>query len=207
MPNTEPGSLDNPTANVEICDILIPEYVDNWDEYFLYIAMVVSIKSKDEDCRVGAVIATSTNVILSTGFNGLARGIYDDKEILKDKKEKLNVICHAENNAILNAARVGVAVEGASIFVTKFPCVACCNAIIQAGIKRIYTHDRSYWKHDPLDKDHSRKTSILSQAHIKVDAPFHPDHSPQEPIDPKKRKAPMRADTTQPSNGKAAKGE
>ena len=172
--------------------ICMPEFEDDWDQYFLCIAMAASIKSKDPRCRVGAVIASPTNVVLSTGFNGLARGVHDDKQVLDDPEEKLKVMCHAEQNAILNAARVGVAVEGASIFVTKFPCLACCNSIIQAGIKRIYTHDNSYWNDDPFDQDHSRKRNILHQAHIKIDAPFHPEYSPQEPIDPKKKKAPMR---------------
>src|SRR5580692_291788 len=132
-----------PTAEPPISDLVIPECVDSWDKYFLYMAAAVSIKSKDRTCRVGAVIVSASNVVLSTGFNGLARGVYDDKEILDDKDkrdDKLRVMCHAEQNAILNAARIGIAVEGATIYVTKFPCLACCNGIIQAGITRIYTH-------------------------------------------------------------------
>ena len=193
-----------PKSVVQRGEICMPECVDSWDEYFLYLAMAASIKSKDERCRVGAVIVSPTNVVLSTGFNGLARGVHDDKDLLADPDEKLKVICHAEQNAILNAARIGVAVEGASIFVTKFPCLACCNHIIQAGIKRIYTHDKWYWNDDPFDKDHSRKRDILHQAHIKIDAPFHPEYSPKEPIDPKNRKAPARAESGPPSVTKTA---
>lgn len=173
-------------------DLTIPEHVDNWDEYFLYMASVASIKSKDPRCRVGAVIASASNVVLSTGFNGLARGVHDDKHILDDPEEKLKVICHAEQNAILNAARVGVAIEGASIFVTKFPCLACCNVIIQAGLARVYTHDKWYWNDDPFDKDHSRKKDILRQTHLQVHAPFHPEYSPLDPINPHKKKGPHR---------------
>lgn len=69
----------------------------------------------------------------------MARGVHDDEQTLMDADEKLRVICHAENNAIMNAARIGVALQGAAIYVTKFPCLACCNAIIQAGVKKIYT--------------------------------------------------------------------
>ena len=136
MPNTETtaNATTAPAAPAQPSEISIPEYVDSWDEYFLWMATAASIKSKDPRCRVGAVIASQTNVLLSTGFNGLARGVHDDKHVLDDPEEKLKVICHAEQNAILNAARIGVAVEGASIFVTKFPCLACCNHIIQAGI-------------------------------------------------------------------------
>jgi dCMP deaminase len=110
--------------------IALPEHVDNWDEYFLWIAVAVAVKSKDPRCAVGAVIVSSENLILSTGFNGLARKLYDDERLLADAEEKLKIICHAEANAVFNAARIGVALQGTSIYVTKFPCLACCNAII-----------------------------------------------------------------------------
>lgn len=160
----------------------IPRQVDTWDEYFLNIAKAVSIKSKDPKCSVGAVVVSEDNIILSTGFNGLARGVHDDDETLSDADEKLKIICHAENNAIMNAARIGSRLQGATIYVTKFPCLACCNAIIQAGIKRIYTHDNEFWKDDPADNDHSRKPRVLHEARIKVDAPFHSAFTPIEPI-------------------------
>jgi dCMP deaminase len=161
-----PISLDN-----------IPKMVDDWDLYFLSIATTAAIKSKDPRCQVGAVIVSRDHLLLSTGFNGLARGIADDEELLADVPEKLKVICHAEANAVVNAARVGVALEDATIYVTKFPCLACCNTIIQAGIKRIYTHDKWYWNDDPADKEHFRKPVMLQQAGVKVDAPFHPKYS------------------------------
>jgi dCMP deaminase len=166
-------------------EIAIPPYTENWDEYFMYIALAVSIKSKDTHCRVGAVIVSEDKIVLSTGFNGLARGVHDDMQILLDKDEKLKVICHAENNAIMNAARVGGhPLPGATIYVTKFPCLACCNAIIQAGITRIYTHDHEFWKHDPFDMEQTRKPRVLHQAGVKVDAPFHPMFMPSKPITP-----------------------
>jgi dCMP deaminase len=163
--------------------ISIPASVDNWDEYFLNIAKVVSIKSKDPKCPVGAVIASQDSIVLSTGFNGLARGVHDSDQILLDAAEKLKVICHAENNAIMNAARIGChPLQGTTIYVTKFPCLACCNAIIQAGVKRIYTHDKEFWNDDPADADHSRKMRLLREAHIEVDAPYHPAFMPTEQI-------------------------
>jgi dCMP deaminase len=166
----------------------VPVRVDNWDEYFLYIAKTASIKSKDPKCPVGAAIASKDHILLSTGFNGLARGVYDEDKTLEDVDEKLKVICHAENNAIYNAARVGPPLEGATIYVTKFPCLACCNAIIQAGIKRIYTHDDAFWGDDEADKEHTRKQKILHQAGVEVIAPFHPAFVPSVPIRGEKRK-------------------
>lgn len=194
MSETEPtlplsGALETET---EASRISIPMYVDNWDEYFLNVAKVVSIKSKDPKCPVGAVIVSEDNVILSTGFNGLARGVHDDDQTLQDADEKIRVICHAEDNAIMNAARIGGRpLQGSTIYVTKFPCLACCNAIIQTGIKRIYTHDKEFWGDDPADRDHSRKKRVLHEAHIVVHAPFHPAFQPTEQITvPKKPKKP-----------------
>jgi dCMP deaminase len=176
------------TVEVKMPGITLPEHVNSWDEYFLWMAVAASIKSKDPRSCVGAVIVSKNNVVLATGFNGLPRGVHDDQELLNDAEEKLKVICHAEQNAILNAARLGVAVEGSAIYVTKFPCLACCNAIIQAGIVRIYTHDNCYWDDDPFDKDHSRKKMVFGQTHVKVDAPHHPDYAVTSRITvPKKR--------------------
>lgn len=190
--NPKPLSTDGP----------MPEHVDDWDEYFAWMAQAASIKSKDTHCPVGAVIVSNDNIVLSTGFNGLPRGVEDNKEILENQDEKLKVICHAEQNAILNAARLGIAVEGASIYVTKFPCLACCNSIIQAGIKRIYTLDKWYWNNDPFDgkndTDHWRKRSVLRQTHITIDAPNHPEWTPNNP---NKKKPPTRATDVTPQGG------
>lgn len=158
------------------------------------MAWAVSVKSKDPKCPVGAVIVSPERVVLSTGFNGLARGVFDDPRLLAKASEKIKIICHAEQNAILNAARVGAALNKASIFVTKFPCLACCNAIVQAGITRIYTHDDSYWKDDPLDKNHSRKVRVLKQSGMEVDAPYHSDWISRERINPRRKKSPLKDD-------------
>jgi dCMP deaminase len=182
-----------PETEAQPSRISIPAHVENWDEYFLNVAKVVSIKSKDPKCPVGAIIVSEDNVILSTGFNGLARGVHDDDHTLLDASEKLRVICHAENNAVMNAARVGGRpLQGTTIYVTKFPCLACCNTIIQAGIKRIYTHDDSFWNDDPADEDHTRKKRVLHEARIEVDAPYHPSFKPTEQITVPKKKSPAR---------------
>ena len=158
-------------------------YIDDWDEYFHTVAEAVARKSKDDESPVGAVIVSKDGVILSTGYNGFARGVYDDKNLYSDRDEKLPLICHAEANAILNAARIGVSLRGSKIYVNKFPCLSCCNAIIQAGIARVYTHDFEYWDNDPNDKDHTRKAKVLKQGRIEVIAPLHPDFMPNETID------------------------
>src|SRR5262249_7121397 len=90
------------------------------------------------------------------------------------------------------AARIGISLKGAVIFVTKFPCLACCNSIIQAGIIRIYTHDHKFWDDDPLDPGtdhHARKQKVLKQADIKVAAPYHPVYRPKEQFNSQAGKA------------------
>ena len=156
--------------------------IEDWDEYFLAIAEIVACKSKDPKCQVGAVLVTLDSVVISTGYNGFARGVFDNETLLKDADEKLKWICHAEVNAIWNAGRLGVPLKGCSIYVNKFPCFSCCNAIVQSGISHIYTHDHRYWDDDPFDPDHSRKRSLLKQSALKVDAPFHPDFRPRAPL-------------------------
>jgi dCMP deaminase len=183
MSNARSGHKKRDVDNQGHLFIQIPAHVDTWDEYFLNIAVAASIKSKDPRCPVGAVIVSKNKLLLSSGFNGLARGFHDDVQILNDAEEKLRLICHAEYNAIINAARIGgSSLEGTTIYVTKFPCFACCNAIVQAGIQRIYTHDHEFWKDDPVDQDHSRKKRLLHEAHIEVDAPYHPDFMPSKRI-------------------------
>jgi len=140
------------------------------------MAMTTARKSKDPRCQVGAVIVRD-NLVLSTGFNGFARKVFDDRSLLADSDRGSKLMCHAEQNAIHNAARLGIALEGAAIYVSKFPCLACCNAIIQSGIREIHTHDSRFWNDDPADRDHSRKKSYLRQAKIAVYAPFHPDYA------------------------------
>lgn len=168
--------------------------IGEWDEYFLAMAEVVSLKSKDWKSRVGAVIVSPDNTVVSTGYNGLARGLLDaehryngdpesfDDQITDGKTEgyiskKLRWICHAEQNAILNAVRRGQSVMGCAIYVNKFPCLACCNAIAQAGIKYIHTHDIKFWGKDPQDGDnqnHELKKQFFTEvSSIEVHAPFH----------------------------------
>ena len=170
MPKTIANKASKAEPNVVTC-------VDDWDSYFHIIAEAVAIKSKDPKSQVGAVIVSNDNVVLSTGFNGFARDVEDNEDFLADVEEKLKWVCHAEINAVFNAARTGVSLQGAKIYATKFPCLACCNAIIQVGIAHIHTNDDWYWDNDPNDSEtHFRKKRTLRQAKIEVHAPFHPDY-------------------------------
>ena len=96
--------------------------------------------SKDTSTKVGAVIVGSAKEDRSSGYNGAPRGCLADEDERRDARpEKYFWFSHAELNAITNAARVGVPLEGCTIYVTHPPCMDCARAIVQAGIKRVVT--------------------------------------------------------------------
>lgn len=153
----------------------------SWDEYFHAVAQAVALKSKDPSSQVGALLVNSDRLVVSTGFNGLVRKLPDDAEVLEDRGKKLKWIFHAEQNAILNAARLGISPLGCTLYVTRFPCFSCCQAIVQSGIVRVCTLDDDYWNNDPLDGDHQGKRYVLRQANIAVHAPNHWEYSAATP--------------------------
>ena len=116
----------------------------SWDEYFMVIAMLSAMRSKDPNSQVGACIVRD-NKILSLGYNGMPIGCDDD--IMPWGREgneletKYMYVCHSELNAILNA---GKDLHGSTMYVTLFPCNECAKAIIQSGIKRIVYLDDKY---------------------------------------------------------------
>lgn len=118
-----------------------------WDEYFMSIAKLSALRSKDPNTQVGACIVSSDNRILACGYNGAPNGFDDEKFPWKREGNPLNTkymyVCHAELNAILNYRGSRKEFEGAKIYVDLFPCNECAKAIIQAGIKEvIYLSDK-----------------------------------------------------------------
>ena len=116
------------------------EYL-SWDEYFMGIARLSSMRSKDPSTQVGACIVSADNRILSIGYNGAPNG-FDDTYFPWDREgDRLNTqyafVCHAEMNAILNFRGSKKDLEGAKIYVDLFPCNECAKLIIQSGIKEI----------------------------------------------------------------------
>jgi dCMP deaminase len=141
----------------------------DWDDYFHAIAQVVALKSKDRNRQVGAVIVGEGRAILSTGFNGLPRGVREVPERMTPKDEKYRWITHAETNAIFNAARTGVSLAGSTLYVTTFPCGPCAQAIVQCGIKAIFTYG-TYWSNDP--NGYEKATDVLAEAGVTINAPL-----------------------------------
>lgn len=117
----------------------------SWNEYFMGVAVLASMRSKDPNTQVGACIVDNENRILSTGYNGFPSGCSDDEFPWERKGDfcetKYPFVVHAELNAILNAR--GKNLTGAKIYVALFPCNECAKAIIQSGIKEvIYLSDK-----------------------------------------------------------------
>ena len=111
----------------------------NWTDYFLSIAEVVKMKSKDESTQIGAVIVGDDKEILSTGYNSFPRGLDDNLPERQERPEKYFYFEHAERNAIYNASRVGTRLKGSTIYITSgLPCSDCARGIINSGIKEVW---------------------------------------------------------------------
>ena len=106
----------------------------NWNERFLNLAIHISNWSKDPSTKVGCVVVGPDREIRSTGFNGLPRGIEDNSDRLNNREIKYPMICHAEENAIMHAARIGISLKECTAYVTWPPCTRCARSLIQAGI-------------------------------------------------------------------------
>ena len=109
----------------------------SWDEYFMAIGRVASTRSTCDRKHVGAVVVRD-RMILATGYNGSIRGLAhcDDEGHMMEDGHCVRTV-HAEANAIVQAARNGVRLENADIYVTASPCFGCFKLIANAGIKRI----------------------------------------------------------------------
>ena len=118
----------------------------SWDELFILQATLIAQKSKDPSTKVGCVIVNDDNVILSTGFNGFPRGIEEDADVRWRRPEKYNWVEHAERNAIYNAARVGVSLNGSRAYLNwePKPCAECTRALIQAGVREVIGPNRVF---------------------------------------------------------------
>jgi dCMP deaminase len=137
----------------------------SWDSYFMQIACLVASRSTCLRRQVGAVIVKDKQ-ILSTGYNGSPSGLRHCgevgclREILTVPPGERTEICravHAEQNALLQAARHGVAIEGADLYTSVQPCVLCTKMIINAGIKRvIYTNPYP----DPMALDMAEESGL-----------------------------------------------
>ncbi len=149
----------------------------DWDRHFLDMCLFVANKSKDPSTKVGSVIVGPDNEVRGTGYNGFPRKIKDTIERLNDRDTKIKLVVHAEMNAVLAAARVGIPIKGCTMYIWAVdavskkpwggpPCTRCTVELIQAGISEVRVPRPKdipeRWK---ADLDFSR--SILLESGVK----------------------------------------
>jgi len=144
--------------------------MDKWDKRFMEMADLISSWSScyQEGRKIGAVIVKDKR-IMTTGYNGAPSGIESCMEKGECLRRKLNVesgtraeLCyaiHAEQNAILQAARLGLALKGATLYCTHQPCVICSKMIVNAGIKKV-------WYKNPYPDEFAVR--ILNEANVEL---------------------------------------
>ncbi len=123
---------------------------ERWDRHFLGMSLYHARLSKDPSTRVGSIIVGPDREILSAGFNGFPRGVADTQERLNDRATKLQLVVHAEMNALLAAARTGMRLKGCVLYLAATdssgmvwggpPCTRCTVEIIQVGISEIVSY-------------------------------------------------------------------
>ena len=118
-----------------------------WDEYFKSIATLTATRSPCNRLQVGCVLVKN-NRIISQGYNGFIRGT-PHKSIVRDGHEQATI--HAEQNAIADCASRGTSCDGATAYITHYPCINCCKILMASGIDNIkYINN---YNNDTLVKD------------------------------------------------------
>ncbi len=117
----------------------------SWDDYFMGVALMSALRSKDPNTQVGACIVNEKKKIVGVGYNGFPIGCSDDELPWAREGEFLDTkypyVCHAELNAVLNSITSDL--DGCSMYVALFPCNECAKVIIQSGISEVvYLSDK-----------------------------------------------------------------
>lgn len=138
-----------------------------WYDLYASLVYLISKRSRDKNTQVGAIIIDPENhIILSTGYNGIARGVDDNKPERYERPEKYYWFTHAETNAIYNATRHGIKIEGCTLICSHFPCSNCADAIIQTGIKVVHHFELNIA--DNRYDDSMRALKKFKEADVKI---------------------------------------
>lgn len=140
----------------------------SWDKYFMGVAILSSMRSKDPNTQVGACIVNQKNRIVGIGYNGLPIGLNDDEFPWGNQGDFLDTkypyVVHAEPNAILNSIEK---LDNATLYVTLFPCNECAKLIIQSGVKEIvYMSDK--YDNSEFDKASKRMLDAAGVSYRKL---------------------------------------
>lgn len=132
-------------GSVRKVQVPVQDCFESWDHYLISLAQQVSLKSRDPSTKVGAVVVGEDNQILSAGFNDFPIGV-EHREERYERPQKYERVVHAEQNAVLLAARHGTELRDARLYMNfePTPCTGCTKSIIQAGIKEVVGPDREF---------------------------------------------------------------
>ena len=113
----------------------------NKEQYWMSIAEAVSLRSHDEETKVGAIlIKNDTGTVIASGFNGFVRGA-PDTILPKIRPDKYKYMVHAEENLMAHCARNGTAIDNCTLVITLSPCQRCLRLMWQAGITEVICRD------------------------------------------------------------------
>jgi dCMP deaminase len=134
----------------------------DWDEYFLKLAMLASERATCPRMHCGCVLVKNKDVV-ATGYNGSIPGDVhcEDGGCLVVDNHCVRTV-HAEMNALIQAAKRGHSIEGATAYVTNMPCTTCAKSLITAGIKRVVIFSEF---HDTLATDFFAKANVTIDKH------------------------------------------
>ncbi|SCC02520.1 deaminase [Weissella bombi] len=137
-----------------------------WDKYFMLQAIMLAARSTCTRLHVGAVVVKDGRIIAS-GYNGSVSGTPHCTEVgdLIVDGHCIRAV-HAEQNALMQLAKMGISADGAQVFVTDFPCVHCTKLLLQAGVTKI-NYLRNYHNNDFVSELLHAKNVVIEQ--VKVD--------------------------------------
>jgi dCMP deaminase len=144
-------------------------YKTHWDKRFFDLCDLVASWSEDTSRKIGCVIVGSDNEVRSIGFNGLPRKVLSyPSRLSRDNGEKYLWTVHAEENAFLNAARIGVSIKGCRLYSNLFPCSNCMRGVIQSGVSEVISY--KFDENDPtFAKSFEVSLQMAKEAGIRID--------------------------------------
>lgn len=139
----------------------------DWDEYFMYFAIVARVKCKDTT-KVGAVLVSPEGTVILTAFNGPPKGVADLPERF-ERPQKYLFASHAETNLIAFAARSGIKTLGCKVYCTHLACAACARTLIQAGVVEVVHGDGTFKAledEEDATRDMYREAGVISRRFV-----------------------------------------
>lgn len=160
----------------------------SWNAYWIKMCHLVASRGSCSRRQIGAVIVSDDNILLSSGYNGTPRGVKNCNEggcarcnnqgAAQSGTNLGECLCvHGEENAIVQAARQGIAIKGATLYTSFCPCSYCAKSIVNAGIKKVF-FDEAYAMDDVTKALFSEaEVQIYHYTHQEVQAPKQADIS------------------------------